>query len=382
MKRITNKSEFDELIEKISECLDWYEKKSFEDKSYNLRLDNGDDLRIVFDRNTIAHLLGIDTEYLKTTGLFKGKSYDILKFICNDPYRVYNMIRGNHLLYSNFISDFAFDKVDGFKNICGIDLGNIEFVCKYSKARSYVTGLQQLEGDYYVAYKSNNGLFIIGFKKNGDYYYPMTNRVIDFNNEESMNFLKVLLSNQIITMATLNYLYFFNSGSRTDNIYVDYNKKAKLINKLTEYVDDYDAIIDVSVGYSYIIDKMIQSFETSKFNINIYQVLAKIFLYINNRTRINIGIIEREFGKLPEELVLLINDYNNSLNNKLVSNMGEYTKSIMKEVEGLRTEKCKYIQELESLRQELLKCKELNSQLQAENNGYKEKMDVIRKVLS
>ena len=136
MKRITNRSEFDELIGGISECLDWHYREKFAERSYNLRLDNGEDLRIVFNNNTLAHLLGINTEYLKATGLFKGSSYEILRMICNDSYRLYNMIRQGHLTFENFISDFAFDKVKGFKNICGIDLYNIEFICKYSKESS------------------------------------------------------------------------------------------------------------------------------------------------------------------------------------------------------------------------------------------------------
>lgn len=57
MKRITNKSEFDELISGVSECLDWYDREKFAERSYNLRLDNGEDLRIVFNNNNLAHLL-------------------------------------------------------------------------------------------------------------------------------------------------------------------------------------------------------------------------------------------------------------------------------------------------------------------------------------
>lgn len=64
----------------------------------------------MFTHNTIAHLLGIDTEYLKSTGQFTKDSYDILKLICNDSYRLYNMVNQGHLTYESFISDYAQEK--------------------------------------------------------------------------------------------------------------------------------------------------------------------------------------------------------------------------------------------------------------------------------
>lgn len=379
MKKITNKSEFDELIDKINECIKWHDKKNFGDKVYNLLLDNGEELRIVFSNSSVAHLLGVDTEYLKTTGLFKGNSYDILNLICNDSYRLYNMVRGGYLNFDNFISDFALEKVNGFKNICGIDLYNIEFICKYSKDNSYITGYQQLEGDYYIAYKTENGLFIIGLKKSGDYYYPMTNRFIDLNNEESRKFLNILLSNQIITMATYSYLYFKNTRSKSDKIYVDYNKKANVIRQLKYYGNNYDAIVYVSTGYSYIIEKLLQKFDS---NSNIYPILNKIFEYIRKRIKINIYKIEKEFGKLPEDMLSIINCYNDSLNSDISSALDEHTKAVMSERDKLKTENRRHIEELEKLKEELLMMKSLNEQLQLENAGYKEREDAIKRVLS
>lgn len=383
MKKISNKVEFDELIDKISECMKWHDRINFEDKVYNLLLDNGEELRIVFSNSSLAHLLGVDTEYLKTTGLFKGNSYDILKMVCNDSYRLYSMVRGGHLTFDNFISDFALEKVNGFRNVCGIDLYNIEFICKYSKENSYITGHQQLEGDYYIAYKTENGLFIIGLKKNGDYYYPMTNRFIDLNDEKSKKFLNVLLNNQCITMATYSYLYFKNTNGKSNKIYVDYIKKAHVIRKLKEYANNYGSIVDVSTGYGYIIEKLLQKFES---NSNIYPILNKIFEYIGKRVKINIDKLEKEFGKLPDEMLVLINTYNDSLSADISSALGEYTKEVTRERDQLKEENRKNIEELERLKEELLAVKSLNEKLQMENAeynaGYKEIEGTIRRVLS
>lgn len=395
MKRITNKSEFDELISGISECLKWHDRENFAERSYNLRLDNGEDLRIVFNYNNLAHLLGIDTEYLKTTGLFKGSSYEILKMICNDSYRLYNMIRQGHLTFENFISDFAFDKVRGFKNICGIDLYNIEFICKYSKECSYVTGYEQQDGDYYIAYKAGNenGLFIIGLKKDGNYYYPMTNRFVDFNNEESKRFLEVLLTNQTITMPTYSHLYFFNTKSISDTMYIDYRKKPSLIRQSIMYAQEYGAISDVAVGYKYIIEKLLQRMDS---NSNLTKILNEIICkYINSGRKINKVTLKKQFGNLPDDIVSWVDGYNDLLDGKFVDvsddcsdSLKAENRELVTENKSLKSENSRLRQELERLKQQVLsisevnkKLEEVNKKLEEENTGYRENETAIMRIL-
>lgn len=392
MQKIRNKTEYDELIAKISECLEWYERKGIEvdDYSsqekrkklqiiYNLTLDNGDKLRLAFGHNNIAHLLGVDTEYLKTTGSFKGDSYSILKGVCNDSYRLYTMVKDGYMTYDNFISDFAYDKVKGFRSICGIDLYNVEFVCKYSKDNSYITGYQQLEGDYYIAYKADNGLFVVGFKNDGNYCYPLTNRYIDFNDEQSMEFLKVLLTNQTVTMPTMSSLYFSSTNSYSKTIYVDYIKKAKIIRNLMQYNRRYNAYVDVSSGYSFVLEKLLKKFND---NNNIYPILNKMFDSIQNRVLINIKDIEDEFGILSDEMKVIIDSYNSSLSTDISAALDEHTKMIASERDRLSKENQRHIKELEELKRELLEAKTLISQLRVENAAYIERESSIKRILS
>lgn len=392
MQKIRNKAEYDDLIADISECLEWYERKGIEvndyssqDKRkklqiiYNLTLDNGDKLRLAFTHNNIAHLLGVDTEYLKTTGLFKGDSYSILKEVCNDSYRLYSMVKDGHMIYDNFISDFAYEKVQGFKNICGIDLYNIEFICKYSKDNSYITGYQQLEGDYYIAYRSDNGLFIIGFKKNDNYYYPMTNRYINFEDEQSVAFLNTLLTNQSITMPSMSSLYFVNNDSYSKTMYVDYTKKAKMIRSLMQYNQKYNVYVDVSSGYSFVLEKLLKKFNE---NDNMYPICNKMFEYIQNRVSIDVKELEREFGIIPDDIKTIIDGYNGSLSKDLSAALDEHTKIVMSERDRLSEENQRHIKELEELKKELLETQTLISQLRIENEGYRERESSIKRILS
>lgn len=381
MKKITNKNQYDKLIEKATGCLEWYEKNNFDDKVYNLTLDNGDKLKISFDHSTIAHLLGFNTEYLKSTGSFPKNSYEILKMICNDSFRLYNMIVRGNLTYDSFISDYAEDKMDGFTNICGINIYDMEFVCKYSKEYSYITGNPQLEADYYIGYRIGNILHVIGFIKNGDYYYPMTNRYIDFKDEEELEFLKQMLENQVITMPVSSNIYFKKNNALSNTIYLFDQKKPQKIKTLKEYAKTYKSTIDVSSGYDYAIEKLLKQYNSSNTKT---PLLNKIFESIVERVHINIKELENEFGGISEEIFDLINKYNKSLNKDISAALDEHTRKVEEENSYLTSEKQKHIKELEDLKRQLLEAKSTIETIQKENSEYKareeETVDVMKRI--
>lgn len=378
MKKITNKSDFESLIDIINECLGWYERKGFDDNIYNLIIENGDKLNIVFANKTVAHLFGINTECLKAKRIFSTDSYSILKKVCGDSYRLYNEVLSGRCQYSDFISDFAFEKTENFKNICGIDVKNIEFICKYKSENSYITGKKQLDADYYIAYNVPNGLSIVGFKETGDYYYPMTNRYIDFNDEKSMEFLQDLLTNQVITMPNSISIYRKNSDSLGRSFYLYNEDKINKLKRLQFYSSQYGAIIDISYGYKYVIERLMRAFDSNNSTMPIFD---RIFYYISRRTSINISAIEREFGKLPEHIIKLINTYNISINQDIQNALDEHTRSIIDENNRIKEMNERHLQELATLREELLALKEENERLSTENKEHISRERSIIKIL-
>lgn len=369
MKKITSKVEYDELIENIRECLEWHSRRNFNDISYNLVMDNGEKIRIVFNNNSIAHLLGIDTEYLKTTGMFNDNSYEILKQVCNNSYRLYNMINQGHLKYDSFISDYASEKVQGFRKICGIDLYNVEFICKYDKSKSYNTGNTEQTADYYIAYRSEDGLFVVGLKRNGMYYYPMTNRYLDLENEKDIEFLKAILNNQHITMPRLTNIYYFNNGTNSKPMYVDYLKKSSMLRTLSGYKRKYGAEVDILDGYQTVNEKLLRIFSNNDSSTQIYE---KIFERISKKCIIDINELEIEVGgMLSETIVTYINMYNNSINENIDAALDEHTKNIVTERNKLSEEKQQHLKELEELRNQLIKAQSTIETLRQENTEYK-----------
>ncbi|MBQ8192919.1 MAG: hypothetical protein IJZ46_02480 [Bacilli bacterium] len=383
------KFEYEDLVVKLKECLDWYDRRFLKrynqserdvlDISYNLQLDNGDKLRLEFMPKNIAHLLGIDTVCLKAKGLYKMDSYDILKSICDDSYRLSREVSAGRLMYNDFISDFVDDKVESFKKICGVDLSNIAFVCKYDKEKSYITGQEQLDADYYIAYKGDNKLYVVGFKKDGNSYFPITNRIVYFDNQESMKFLYKLLDNQIITMPTYVYPYYYSVGRSGKTFYLLYENKREKIKLLNDYSKKYNATVDISDGYLYVIEKLVQSFKSNESLMPIYE---RIFYYINKRLRVDVPSLQKDFGGIPDSIISLIEIYNKSIDVSITEALDKKTREVISERDKFSKENQKHIKELEELKKELLKKQAIIDGLQSQINGYQEREATIKKVLS
>lgn len=387
IKDIKNKSEFENLVEKIKTCLDWYRKRNFDDKVYKLYLANGERINVIFPKQTIAHLLGIKTEYLKSTKLLKGKSsYEILEEICADPYKICKLVSDGHLTYSSFISPYADDKADNFMNNCGInDINSIEFICSYIKEYSFITGKQQLEGDYYICYGKTDGLLILGLKKEGRYYQPMTNRIIDLNDKESKEFLGQLLTNQHIT--TLSTIMLGNEYGESKKIFYNNEEKIKKVKTLNAYSEEYDATVEVGKDYMFILEKFSKLYNFSK---ELDDILTFISNTMQNKCPVNLSKLQEKNVTLSESMISMINAYNLSLEKELTSEGANiYAKKTKEERDKLREEFIKIQTELaaaisvnEKLVQENKKLQEDNQRLQEENKAYGDRETRIIKILT
>lgn len=66
-----NLSELESIFNEIENVLDYVDRIELEEKSYILFLANNDRLKVKINKENIAHLLGINTDYLKNTGHYK-----------------------------------------------------------------------------------------------------------------------------------------------------------------------------------------------------------------------------------------------------------------------------------------------------------------------
>ena len=85
-----NLGELESLFEKIKDIIDYVESAKLKDRRMNLFLGNGDKILFSIPNNTVAHLLGIDTNYLISTGLYNNQnSFELLKEMCENPYKIH-----------------------------------------------------------------------------------------------------------------------------------------------------------------------------------------------------------------------------------------------------------------------------------------------------
>ena len=208
-------------------------------------------------------------------------------------------------------------------------------------------------------------------------------RYLDNDDKETAKFLQQMLENQKITMPTMSSIYFKETNSYSRTLFLKYNRKAIKIRILNNYAKNYGATIDVSNGYSHAIEKLLQQFDAKDV---LFPALEGIFKKVTKRVRINVTDIELEFGELPEEILRLIDDYNESLNIDITAAVDEHTKMVEDENKDLKEQRKKHLEELEALKQELLEAKSTIQILEQENNEYKareeETISVMKRIYS
>ena len=92
MKKVIGYESYGEVIQRLKECIYRYETL-IENNKFGLVLANGDYLNVRIPRNQIAHLLGVQTDKLRTSGVIKKDvpSYNILKQLINYDITYYDM---------------------------------------------------------------------------------------------------------------------------------------------------------------------------------------------------------------------------------------------------------------------------------------------------
>lgn len=378
--------EFNDLIDEVEKCINDYERRNICNSRYKLTLANGDYVVVDYNDNCLPHLLGINIDYLRSTGFYKGNAFDILKDIIDNSQTLYQRIK-NGIINPNYaFSKYIDEKLDNFNNICDINIFNLEFVAKYDSSKSYNTGLEKLNGNYYFAFtdqKNKNYLNILGVKKDPDgKYQPMTNLRFDKEKDNTKEFLDKLLTNQTITIVSKEFKNSIINGCFIDkkSFFYDNENKRKKISILRKYKNNFDCDINISEECIYFIDTTINLAEEK---LLIWKVLDKIAESIKDNESININELEEEYVPVKQSLLNLISAYNDSLLRSSLSS-NEASISYKKLIEDIRLSKLE-ITRLESLIQKLEENnKELTdkvSTLSIENTVLKENEQKIRKIL-
>lgn len=202
MGTIVNKSDFEKLFDGMRRNVRTYENW-ISDYDVDLYLADGRKIKYCVPNFCVPHLLGVNINYLESTGLFeKQNAYSLLKEMLANGYRVYSNIVNGVVDYNRLFSEHVAKKVDNFEDNVRINVKDSVLVCEYKKDRTYANNDYSFEFDYIIVKKTADGTYLmLGLKNNGYDYAPMTSQAYD--SLESLNEkLSTIIKNQKITFIS------------------------------------------------------------------------------------------------------------------------------------------------------------------------------------
>ena len=108
--------ELEELFYNIEDIVDYVEKAQIWNNSTKIYLGNNEKINLVIPKDSIPHLLGIDTNYLNSTKIFGClNSFELLKKLIEDPYRINKLRNEGFLNYNSLFSSHILKNIECFK---------------------------------------------------------------------------------------------------------------------------------------------------------------------------------------------------------------------------------------------------------------------------
>lgn len=367
-------SELETLFEKINNIISYVEGSNLQDRRTTLFLSNGSSITYSVPNTSVPHLLGIDTNYLISTGYFRAtNAFDVLKELVESPYKIFKLKTEGHIDYKRLFSEYIEEKINSFKENIKINLYDTEFICEYNKERSFYTSEINENCDYIIVKKyENDSIGIIYLAKNNWKCIPMSNRIFK-NLDEAQPFLAELLKGQEIC---------FLNGDTSYNTYSDYKKsyylplnaKTEKLNELKKYANMFNCSLNITDDYEHILDKLTSNRQTFQENDSIIKTIVTSI--------VNGQLIDRNLY-IDSKLLSIIDACNDIIcKYNISSDDGEntYTTVITKLKEAEQT-----ILTLEeknnALEAEVSELTETNNTLQTEVSESREKEKQILKIL-
>lgn len=383
------KIKYDEIIENIKRCLNFYENVGFVNNKYSLKLANGEIINIKFLMNNIPHLLGVNIDYLKTTTKFKpsNNAYENLKYFVDENYMFYRMMNEGKIKANLMFSKNIEKKLEYFIDNIRVRTDDMICIIKYDSEKTY----QQTEVsdicDYYIVRKTQEGKnLVLGLIKNDQSKYPLcfpvTSRCYD-SDEELDKFLTRVAKKQELTYV--NILTIDNPKQIPLPYHQKFipklEEKTKTLDIMTGLSQKYDSTISVGYALQFEINKAINEKNQQKMNM---QILKEFKNYILSGNIFDNDIIEQLYGEVTVDSVTqdVINAYNDVLvSGQLNTNNDDdntYTEITNKNKE-LKEELEETKRLLEESKQTIESQKEYIKKLEEENNIYKKSFETIEK---
>lgn len=385
-----NKYELSEIFDKIDKLLQRYFDKENEynfdekdeeerrndlsKKSYLMFLSNGERIKIKIPKSSIPHLLGINTEYLKSTGLYKGmNSYEIMLDFIKNSNEAFQKHESGIINLDKILSPYINKKLDSLIENLNINTNCCEMICKYDRGKTYGYSADFDDMSYLILQKKNEKYYVLKLAMAEDgTCFPMSNQV--FNSyEECKENLSSYLIYQELTLLNNLWVYYNNSTIGKFSI-LEWERRERL-EKLKKLSEDFECTPNIIADF--IFSLKIRD-DKRQGNIRTSNIIEKLCDCIKNKKVFDMDLTNVE----QEDILKIIETYNDSLFSEITastdnsySDLQTKNKNLEKEVERLRLEN-KSLSDTVNYRDE-----ELN-EIKTQNNELREDINKVKGIFS
>ena len=352
-------SKFNEIITEIKELIDWYEDKHLDQITIRMFLSSGESFKYCATKNSIAHMLGIKTDYLKNCKMFNTtKSYELVKELLKNEHRISSKILSDEIKLSDIFKNHVHKKIEIFKSNISIGLENTLFVCKYDRNKAILRGEQPRNCDYIIIKEMDDGqIQELDVVKTDYIIKPVSSRMYESEQVAQYKFKKLLKDQDIsiLTSIIVNTDYY----DEEKRFYLKERDKISKLQQLENISLKYNCNINVVGDCKYYYKRNLTGKNISRNN---YDIISQIINCILAGKIIDIN----ELGLLPVEITLQQKNLIDALNDKII--MVDNNSSINDE-----QNRKKYSE----LQKEVTALKEAKEVLLEENNSLKTQLDEV-----
>lgn len=385
-----NKYELSEIFDKIDKLLQRYFDKENEynfdekdeeerrndlsKKSYLMFLSNGERIKIKIPKSSIPHLLGINTEYLKSTGLYKGmNSYEIMLDFIKNSNEAFQKHESGIINLDKILSPYINKKLASLIENLNINTNCCEMICKYDRGKTYGYSADFDDMSYLILQKKNEKYYVLKLAMAEDgTCFPMSNQVFNSYEECKENLSSYLIYQEL---TLLNNLWVYYNNSIIGKFYILEYERRERLEKLKKLSEDFECTPNIIADF--IFSLKIRD-DKRQGNIRTSNIIEKLCDCIKNKKVFDISLTNVE----QEDILKIIETYNDSLFSEITastdnsySDLQTKNKNLEKEVERLRLEN-KSLSDTVNYRDE-----ELN-EVKTQNNELREDINKVKGIFS
>ena len=377
-------NQFEKIMEEIKYLVNWYENKHLDQASTRVFLASGDSFKYKITQDSIAHMLGIKTDFLSNCNMFNTtKSYELVKELINNDYRISEKIKKDEIKLSDIFSKHIHHKLDIFKSNISINLENTLFVCKYNREKVINYGGTPRNCDYIIVKELDDGQILeLDVVKSGKYVKPVSSRMYENEIDAKDSFEDLLRYQDVSILTSLIYdADYYDEGNK---VFLNEAKKSSKLQQLENFSLRYNCNINTTGDCKYYYKKSIKGRNDGRNNYDIYDKIINCILDGEIITEHALGILKSEISEQTRNLINAINDKlmlgNNNPDNErsyssleeMVNRLTEANKVFMEENKQLKAEKENLIDENRILKNDVAKTKVLINTFKSAIDDYEE----------